>query len=194
MGAGQVTLSEAFAAAEMSVDDVERTVREHARFVYKVAYSVLRNHHDAEDAAQETFLRVMKHAAELAEVREIKPWLARIAWRIAVDKTRQRPAHPPEDVTELNLSNHDLGADDLIEREQMGRLLERMIATLPADLRQVITLSTVQEMSSADVAQVLRIPEASVRTRMFRARQLLKEKMAAVMGKQQPARRRGGQS
>ena len=69
--------------AHTQEDDLERLVREHARLVYRVAFSVLRHHHDAEDAVQETFMRVLRYRAKLKEVREPKTGLARIAWRVA---------------------------------------------------------------------------------------------------------------
>lgn len=69
---------------------LEALVREHSRLVYRIAYSVLRRHHDAEDAAQETFMRVLRYRSKLADVRDAKTWLARIAWRVAVDRSRQR--------------------------------------------------------------------------------------------------------
>src|ERR1039458_9797994 len=69
---------------------LESLVREHSRMVYRIAYAVLRSHHDAEDAAQETFLRVLRYSHKLATVENHKTWLARIAWRVAVDRSRQR--------------------------------------------------------------------------------------------------------
>jgi RNA polymerase sigma-70 factor (ECF subfamily) len=65
--------------------------------------------------------------------------------------------------------------------KQMQELLAQMIATLPDDLRHPLELSTVQELSSAEIAQILSIPEGSVRTRLMRARQLLKQKLSAVL-------------
>ena len=75
--AGQVVLERDIASAD-AMAELDNTVSAHARFVYRVAYSVLRNHHDAEDAAQETFVRVLKHARELPEVRDRRLWLARL--------------------------------------------------------------------------------------------------------------------
>jgi RNA polymerase sigma-70 factor, ECF subfamily len=63
---GQVTLSEAMALARTEEDQLELAVREHARMVYRIAYSVLRNHQDAEDATQETFVRVLRARRKLA--------------------------------------------------------------------------------------------------------------------------------
>ena len=59
---GQVTMLEAVALRQIQEDQLDLAVREHARLVYRVAYSVLRNHHDAEDATQETFMRVLRYA------------------------------------------------------------------------------------------------------------------------------------
>src|SRR6266576_6861763 len=69
------------ATAERSRDEVlDALVREHSRLVYRIAYAVLRRHHDAEDATQETFLRVLRYSSKLATVDDAKTWLARIAW------------------------------------------------------------------------------------------------------------------
>src|SRR5579872_2488861 len=67
---------------------VEAAVHEHSRFVFRLAYSILRNHDDAEDATQEVFMRVLKNKHKLADVRETKLWLARIAWRVTLDMKR----------------------------------------------------------------------------------------------------------
>ncbi len=178
--AGQVVLERHIASADTV--ELERIVREHARFVYRVAYSVLRNHHDAEDATQETFVRVLKHAHELAQVREVKLWLARIAWRIAVDYRRKVPEQSLDEAAEagIELAQSASGAEQSVITENLMALMERMIAGLPRELRDVVTLSTVDELPGAAIAEILQIPEASVRTRLFRARQMLKEKLLAL--------------
>lgn len=188
----QVAFIVTMVANDDAVEDaLELLIQRHARFVYQVAYSVLRNHHDAEDAAQETFIRVMAHRRELAGVQDERAWLARIAWRIAVDRRRhmqpevvtQRSLVGPDDDTDVlnRLRATDAGAEQTVITAQMLAIAERLIARLPADLRDVLTLSTVREMTSVEIATVLEIPEASVRTRLFRARQLLKEKLSALL-------------
>ncbi len=90
--AGQAILREmvlkSTIAMEAAAPTVETLVAEHSRMVFRIAYSILRNHHDAEDAAQECFLRVWKHKVRLHEVSNAKTWLARIAWTTALDKRR----------------------------------------------------------------------------------------------------------
>ncbi len=81
--------------AERSRDErqdevLESLVREHSRLVYRICYAVLRSHHDAEDATQETFVRVLRYRSKLSAVEDSKTWLAKIAWRVAVDRSKQR--------------------------------------------------------------------------------------------------------
>jgi RNA polymerase sigma-70 factor (ECF subfamily) len=220
-------------AGERHVEDaLADAVREHARFVFRVAYSVLRNREDAEDAVQETFLRTMRHPREFAVAENRRAWLARTAWRIAIDRTRKVKHISLDDETNEglaatlaamqagdaagSLSSHPtltgkgaaptkvligksaapeawMGAGSFVAdteasliNDQMLRLLRSFIAALPADLRHVVTLSTVNEMTSAEMSAVLGIPEGSVRTRLLRARQLLKDKFMAVLERKTP--------
>lgn len=175
-----------------------RAVREHSRFVFKIAYSVLRNRPDAEDAVQEAFLRAMRHARNFAALDDQRAWLARTVWRIAIDRTRRRPSPSLDDVANEALlaelrdaearaacrGAQESGAEALLINDQMLSLLQSLIATLPAELRDALTLSTVAEMNSREIAAVLDIPEGSVRTRVLRARRLLKEKMNALLKQQ----------
>jgi RNA polymerase sigma-70 factor (ECF subfamily) len=180
----QAFLSRAVPIMDAAADPIESWVRLYARFVYQVAFAVLRNHHDAEDVTQETFLGVLRHQSELGAIGRPRAWLARIAWRLAVDRRRKAPEIPLEAaagaVAELRAGG--VGVERLAADRQMLALLEGLIASLPVSLRDAVILSTVQEMSSAEAAVVLGIPEASVRTRLHRARQLLRQKLEAVLG------------
>jgi len=181
--AGPVILSEAMAMAQAGEDVLEAMVREHARLVFRVAYSVLRNHHDAEDAAQETFVRVLRYGRKLGEVRDPKTWLARIAWRVAVDRRKKPPEVSLDDSENaiLKLRTAIASADQLVLGSEMSRLLEALIAALPEQLRDPLTLSTVEEMSSDDIAKVLGIKPAAVRSRLFRGREILRDKLTALL-------------
>jgi RNA polymerase sigma-70 factor (ECF subfamily) len=185
-------------ATEAAVDDLlYALVQEHARFLFKVAYAVLRHRHDAEDAVQETYLRVLQHRRELPDVEDMRAWLARIAWRIALDLARQRKRgrgewpggsvrrnleDPGTPCSPCTLISPAPGAEQAAIGTQMLEVAERLLAGLPRELRDVLTLSAVEELKSPEVGAILGIPEVSVRTRLFRARQLLQEKMAALLG------------
>jgi RNA polymerase sigma-70 factor, ECF subfamily len=196
--AGEAILSEAASVAPSREDDRERThqralealespleslVQQHARLVYRIAYAVLRHHHDAEDATQETFLRVLRYSRKLAGVEDHKTWLARIAWRVAIDRNRQlgrkreMPLSDPEQPLP-EVASSDAAADEALQGAQVSDVLELMIASLPEKLRQPLILSTIEEMSPREVAATLGINEAAVRSRVFRARQILRGKLA----------------
>jgi RNA polymerase sigma-70 factor (ECF subfamily) len=161
---------------------LDALVREHSRLVYRVAYAVLRSHQDAEDATQETFLRVLRYSSKLVTVENLKTWLARIAWRVAVDRSKQQGR-----MHEISLEDPDkpvdvaasgISADQTVHGTQVSALLERLITALPAKLREPLILSTIEEMSPREIAATLGINEAAVRSRVFRARLILKEKLA----------------
>ena len=199
MAAGEAILSEAATVApsreqrrEQGQDDVladllekdllENLVRQHSRLVYRIAYAVLRSHHDAEDATQETFVRVLRYSHKLARVENHRTWLARIAWRVAVDRSQQqgRKREIPLDDPEKPLpevASSDARADDALHGAHVSDVLERMIAALPEKLRQPLILSTIEEMPPREVAATLGINEAAVRSRIFRARQILRERL-----------------
>lgn len=169
--------------AESIAQVIEALVREHSRLVYRIAFAVLRSHHDAEDAAQETFLRLVRYQARLAEVDDPKPWLARIAWRVAVDrsKKRGRPHEVPLEDSERpadEVASRDIPADATVQGSQLSAALEKLIALLPEKLRQPLILSTIEEMSPREIGATLGINEAAVRSRVFRARQILKARLA----------------
>jgi RNA polymerase sigma-70 factor (ECF subfamily) len=179
--AGQVIVNEAIELARAREDLLEAAVRDHARLVYRIAYSVLRHHHDAEDATQETFVRVLRARAKLATVEDVRNWLARIAWRVAVERRKKSSQVAMEEIAVDHLVANETPADELVLGREMSGILEGLIPSLPPKLRDAVPLSTVEEMSPADVAQVLGINEAKVRSRLFRARQVLREKLMTLL-------------
>jgi RNA polymerase sigma-70 factor, ECF subfamily len=148
-------------------------VERQSRFVFKVAWAVLRNAEDAEDIVQETFLKLYQNGA-WESICDERAFLARASWRLAVDRLRKRrnagerrdfpePAPDPEQA---------LLAGD------WTAVVHRLIDALPEDLRQPLALSAVDELSSPEIASVMGIREGTVRTRIMRARQILKQKLA----------------
>lgn len=183
--AGEAILSRATAMEGSTVERsqeelLEPLVREHSRLVYRIAYAVLHSHADAEDATQETFLRVVRYGSKLAGVTDHKAWLARIAWRVATD--RRRPARMHEisldDQDEpLELASTEPAADSAAHGAQVSAWIGKLIDALPEKLRQPLILSAIEEMSPREVGAALGINEAAVRSRVFRARQILKERL-----------------
>jgi RNA polymerase sigma-70 factor (ECF subfamily) len=180
--AGQVILSESVLTTEAGRDEFETTVQEQARLVYKVAYSVLRNHHDAEDVAQETFLRFLRQRKRWAEIRDRRAWLATVAWRAALDRKRIPAEVTLDDAAAVGKLRADgAGVDEIAASRQMISLVGRLVDSLPRDLRDALILATIEELTSTEISQVLGIPEGSVRNRLSRGREILRQKLAALL-------------
>jgi RNA polymerase sigma-70 factor (ECF subfamily) len=169
-----------------AVDDLARTqaeeealaalVSQYAGTLYRVAYSVLRNSADAEDAVQEAFLRVLRHRDTLGEVRDQRVWLIRIVWNIVLDRKRRAKTRPEtDDIAELArvLPCAGLSAEQIASAAQHHAHVLACVNKLPAKEREVLYLSAFEELNSVEIAEVLGITESSVRSRLFRARNLM---------------------
>ena len=151
-------------------------VDQYATTLYRVAFSVVRNSSDAEDAVQEAFLRVLRHRDRLDEVRDHRVWLIRIVWNIVLDRKRRAKTRPEtDDVEELArvLPANGLSAEQQAAAAQHHAHVLACVEQLPAKERQVLMLSAFEELSSVEIASVLGITESSVRSRLFRARNLM---------------------
>ncbi len=151
-------------------------VDQYAGTLYRVAYSVLRNAADAEDAVQEAFLRVLRHRETLGEIRDQRVWLIRIVWNIVLDRKRRAKTRPEtDDVDELArvLPSAGLTAEEIAAAAQYHAHVLACVGRLPAKERQVLMLSAFEELSNVEIASVLGITESSARSRLFRARNLM---------------------
>src|SRR5579859_976514 len=151
-------------------------VDEYAGTLYRVAYSVLRNSADAEDAVQETYLRVLRHRDTLSEIREPRVWLVRIVWNVVLDRKRRAKTRPEtDDIADLArlLPASGLSAEERVASAQHHATVLRAVAQLPEKEQRVLILSAFEELSSVEIAQVLGTTESTVRSRLFRARNLL---------------------
>jgi RNA polymerase sigma-70 factor (ECF subfamily) len=186
MSAGQAVFSGWMENADKAVQDEARQRTEEAAFaalvsqyagtLYRVAYSVMRNSADAEDAVQETFLRVLRHRDTLNEVRDQRVWLIRIVWNVVLDRKRRMKTRPEtDDVAELArvLPAGGLSAEERAAAAEHHAHVLACVEQLPTKERQVLMLSAFEELTSVEIASVVGITESSVRSRLFRARNLM---------------------
>lgn len=159
-----------------STDTISGLVAEYSAALYRVAYSVMRNSAEAEDAVQEAFLRVLKHRDKLGEIRDVRVWLVRITWNVVLDRKRRGKTRPEsDDIADFArvLPSADRRADDEVISSQEHARIIALIDRLPAKEREALLLSAVEELSTAEIAAVLKTTESSVRSRIFRARREL---------------------
>lgn len=171
-----------FATERVAVDepaqpDLPALVRDHSPLLYRVALSIVRNPAEAEDVVQDVFLRVLQKQHTLAGIVEVRAWLIRIAWNLALDRRRRIRPDQIDDAFAAALISSSLPADQaLAEAHRMSHVLTA-IERLPKRERQALLLSAFDELSTAEIATVLGKSESGVRALLFRARTRLRQRL-----------------
>ena len=168
-----------FSAAERVEADPDLTalVAVYSGLLYRVALSLLRNQAEAEDVVQDVFLRVLQRKQVLGGIIDVRPWLVRIAWNLALDRRRRVRPEQMGEVFAASLVSADLPADQsLAEAERIRRVLEG-IESLPKKEREALLLSAMGELSIAEIGAVQGRSESSVRSLLFQARARLRERL-----------------
>jgi RNA polymerase sigma-70 factor (ECF subfamily) len=169
--------SETAAPTDLAAPDLTPMVRDYSGLLYRVALSILRNPAEAEDVVQDAFVRVLQRRSELAGVIDIRPWLVRIAWNLALDRTRKVRPTQMDEVFAATLVSADLPADQaLAEAAKMHQVL-RAMERLPQPERQALLLSAMDELTTAEIGAILGRSESSVRSLLFRARNHLRQRL-----------------
>jgi RNA polymerase sigma-70 factor (ECF subfamily) len=157
--------------------DLAALVESYSALLFRVVHSVLRNQAEAEDVVQDAFVRVLEHRRRLPEVREMRVWLVRIAWNLALDRRRRiRPEQFDEGFAE-GLVSRELPADDALNEARRMKDVLREMERLPRAERDVLTLAAIEELGTAEMAEVLGRSESAVRALLFRARTRLRERL-----------------
>jgi RNA polymerase sigma-70 factor (ECF subfamily) len=166
----------------------DRIMRQHNRMLFRTARAILHDDAEAEDALQEAYMQAYHALGSFRGDAKLSTWLARIVANEALMRLRKhsrraeivsiQPAASTEELEQVSDTTMDNAPDANAERGEMRRLLEAQIDALPDSYRTVFMLRGVEELSVEETATVLGIPAATVRTRFFRARSLLREALA----------------
>ncbi|WP_397474186.1 RNA polymerase sigma factor [Pusillimonas sp.] len=166
----------------------EVIMRRHNRLLFRTARSIVHSDTDAEDVLQEAYLHAWQALGSFHSQARLSTWLVRIVVNESLGRLRRKGAQiipldaamisfDPEIQASLTQSA-DQQPEQFAMRAQLRTIIERRIDRLPDLYRTVFVLRALEEMSAQSVSQALHIPEATVRTRYFRARSLLREGLA----------------
>lgn len=163
------------AASERDTDFAAR-VQQTQRRIFQIAYSVLGNAADAEEVAQDAFLRAYRRIGDLRDPEKFRAWVSRIAFRLALNRRRSQGRRQARDAAWQAARPSPVfdGAQNGADRLYLDRVRAE-VGRLPEKLRAVLLLSAVDGMEARDVAGILRIPAGTVRSRLHLARKRLLE-------------------
>ena len=168
-----------FHAAPLVVDDdldreFEARLVESSTLAFRVAYGVLRRREDAEDVAQEAFAKAHRSFRQLRDRDRFRAWLVRMTWRLAINRRRADRRRLTRESDPDLVRSDALASTDHAARERAERLW-RAIDCLPDKLRVAIVLSGIEGHDIREVATLLRVPEGTVKSRLFEGRRRLKD-------------------
>ena len=156
--------------------EFEARLADSSSLAYRVAYSVLRQRQDAEDVAQEAFAKAYRSFRHLRDRDRFRAWLVRMTWRLALDRRRSDRRRQSREAREsagaTALTRHL--EEDVIATERSARLWQA-IDQLPEKLRVVVVLAAIEGHGVREVAALVRVPEGTVKSRLFEARRKLQE-------------------
>lgn len=163
----------------------ELLMRRHNRRLYRIARTVLRNSTEAEDALQDSYLLAYQSLHQFRGDASVSTWLSRLVLnecfgRLRRDNRRQNVipiVSAPTEIDRVADGENDL-PERIADRAQFRALVESKLDELPEDFRVTFVLRSIEELSVEEAARILGIPEATVRSRHFRAKSLLRESLA----------------
>ena len=163
-------------------------IERHQQHIFNLCYRMLRQFEDADDATQDTFLKAYRSLKQFRGDARLKTWLCRIARNECLNRLRHEDMASLDQqlTTDYSFQIADLTPSplELIERQEIQSIVHEAINKLPHRYRLVITLFHLNGLSYEEISQVMEIPLGTVKTHIFRARELLKSKLQAfVKGK-----------
>jgi RNA polymerase sigma-70 factor, ECF subfamily len=171
---------------ERDEDACTQLVEAHARMVGTVIWRATGDHDVVEDLAQETFLRVFRGLPYFDQRAKLSTWIYTIAHRVAIDhrrETARRRDGPDESA--LGVDNQPSSGPDpehAASRNELDRIIYEELGRLPDKYRLPLAYAAINELDHGTIARMLKVRRGSVKTLVFRARQLLKERVDAVLG------------
>jgi RNA polymerase sigma-70 factor (ECF subfamily) len=157
--------------------DLAVLVETYSSQLFRVAHSVLRGRAEAEDVVQDVFVRVLEHRRTLDSVRDMRVWLIRIAWNLALDRRRRIRPEQMDALSAESLVGGNVPADRAIDEAQQMQAVLAEMEKLPKAERHVLLLSASEELGTAEMAAVLGKSESAVRALLFRARTRLRARL-----------------
>ncbi|MCE7861937.1 MAG: sigma-70 family RNA polymerase sigma factor [Cyclobacteriaceae bacterium] len=162
-------------------------IKQHERLVSHMIGRLIDKPEDREELCQDVFLKVHEKLKEFTFQSKLSTWIATIAYRHGINHLRKRKikiSDLPEDETHIERFIAVDDASETLADAQLDQIVLTLVEKLPPQYKAILTLYHVQEMSYPEIVEITGLPEGTVKNYLFRARQLLKEKVKQYLGKE----------
>jgi RNA polymerase sigma factor (sigma-70 family) len=163
-------------------------IKQHERLVAHMIGRLIDHKQDREELCQDVFLRVYEKLGEFNFQSKLSTWVATIAYRHGVNHLRKKKIEISDIPEEESFTAHFISDEDPQEElsdKEMNTLVLKLVDQLPIQYKTVLTLYHVDQMNYQEIENVTGMPEGTVKNYLFRARQLLKEKVKKYLGKEE---------
>ncbi len=152
-------------------------VEQYQDYVFSVTMKVLKNREEAEEAAQDSFVKAYRALASFEQRSKFGTWLYQIAWRTAIDRYRARPKNRQsldDDQSFLQVADREDTPDQQLQQQNMRSLIEQALGQMKAQDAALLTLYYLNEQSVKEIADITGLTESNVKVKLFRLRETLK--------------------
>jgi RNA polymerase sigma factor (sigma-70 family) len=163
-------------------------IKQHERLVVHMVGRLVKTEEDREELCQDVFLRVHQKLAEFTFQSKLSTWIATIAYRHAINYLRKQKmffSDIPEEEAFTKRFIEDSNPETVTEEKDMDNIVLKLVDALPPQYRVVLTLYHLDGMSYPEIGEITKMPEGTVKSYLFRARNLLKERVTMYLGKEE---------
>lgn len=163
-------------------ESFDELIQRYSRGILALTTRMVQNRTEGEDLAQESFFKAYKYLRSYNNNYKFSTWLYRIATNTCLDyQKKKKPVLFDQEVDELQLARAP-GPEGEVENKELRNILQREIGNLPEEIKAVIVLSHIHGHSYQEIAEILNINISKVKNRLFKGRQILKEKLSPYKG------------
>ncbi len=164
------------------VDEFQHIISNYQKLVWHMAARIVKSENDREDICQDVFVKVYKNLRSFKFESKLSTWIGRIAYNCSVNFVQKKKPElyediSPEGVTLDSLESDFILPDSSAENNNVAKILNKEIMSLPMMYRTILTMFHLEEMTYNEIADITKLPEGTVKSHLFRARKELKKRL-----------------
>ena len=164
------------------VDGFQQIIKNYQKLVWHITAKVVPSDYDREDICQDIFVKIYKNLGSFKFESKLSTWIARIAYNTALNFIQKKKPElyedlSPEGVTLDSLESEYESPESIADRQNVSDILKSEIEKLPIQYKMILTLYHLEDLSYTEIGKILKLPDGTIKSHLFRARKLLKSRL-----------------